>query len=410
MDCLAVASSPDELLKELGVIKKGDLYALRSMCTRQLESVQWESKKKSLLDEFTQASSQRTKPKAKKETTRKIWLGWKHFNTKTQKYIVVFRSKGGGGEDVAVPQYASKQHIINEGKKIFFKNGTSRYYGSEEENDFYLMDNNGDEIPDKFCVQDYINTNRLSKLRFYISTKSKNAVQEPENTKDKGRKWRQSLLALNESKKYENIDTSSSDEDITDSLATSALIGSSSARSFLKVGQDNALAQSLKIDQDKEKKKQREIEANLREIERLERIRDQRSKRVPAEPLPGEQSVPIVVQHTALGRLKRLFATKATCSGIYDWIGSLNIEPEHFELCVSNLSLSVACAEAKISPSENVSKYSGCILHMKEREDPLPLDDNDLEVNFLTYGTVMDISNDITLLETLPSILMEDDR
>lgn len=57
-----------------------------------------------------------------------------------------------------------------------------------------------------------------------------------------------------------------------------------------------------------------------------------RSRRIPDEPNVGEASVKVVVQHISRGRLKRSFPPESTVAGIYDWIGSLEIEPEHFEL------------------------------------------------------------------------------
>lgn len=418
MDCLAVASSPDALLQELGVVKKGDLYALRSMCTKELEAGEWDSKKKSLLDEFKQASSQRIKPREKKETTRKICLGWKHFNQKSEKYVVVFRSKGGGGEDLPVPQYATKEYLISEGKKIFFKDGKSRFFGNEEDNDFYLIDNTCTEVPNSFSVQDYIHANsHVSKIRLYLCTKSKIHFPSGGIKEDNGRKWRQTLHDCQEM--YEKID-SSSDEEVTDANIRFDLIGSSATRSNLKAEQDKAFEESLKADQEKEKQKICEMDSEMREIERLEKIREARSRRVPIEPTPGKPSVQIVVQHSSQGRLKRLFSQESTGSGIYDWIGSLQIEPEDFELCVSNLDVSMGGTEAKISPSENIVKYNGCILHMKAREDPLPLDSEDVEVTFQSFGTsnVSDISNDTTVVDLmdltptvdLPSVIMEDDR
>lgn len=112
-----------------------------------------------------------------------------------------------------------------------------------------MMDNNCDEIPENFCVQDHINTNLLSKLRFYLSTKSKVDFKSG----DKGHRWRQSLL-VGDSQMYHKID-SSSDEDVTDTKLISSIIGSSSDRSQLRDEQDRAYEASLKADQEKEKQK-----------------------------------------------------------------------------------------------------------------------------------------------------------
>ena len=50
------------------------------------------------------------------------------------------------------------------------------------------------------------------------------------------------------------------------------------------------------------------------------------------EPGLCEDSVLIVVNHLALGRKERFFFSNEKCESIYNWIGSLSLEPELFTL------------------------------------------------------------------------------
>ncbi|XP_048583409.1 uncharacterized protein LOC116601390 isoform X2 [Nematostella vectensis] len=112
MDWLAVIHSPEDLLMELGVVKRGDIYALKAMCEKEMKNNEWESRKKALLNECKASSSKRVEKTSsrKPKNTRKISLGWKHFDRKKGKYITVVRSKGDFYEKHRRPRH-SKQTV-----------------------------------------------------------------------------------------------------------------------------------------------------------------------------------------------------------------------------------------------------------------------------------------------------------
>ena len=61
-------------------------------------------------------------------------------------------------------------------------------------------------------------------------------------------------------------------------------------------------------------------------------LMQKRASRVFAEPELDEDHVIITVRHCHLGAKTRMFHYNSTMSQVYDWIGNLAAEPEHFEL------------------------------------------------------------------------------
>ena len=68
------------------------------------------------------------------------------------------------------------------------------------------------------------------------------------------------------------------------------------------------------------------------EKDRLISIMQARSQRVLPEPTLDEAHVFIFVRHPDLGTKSRLFHENAVFQLVYDWIGSLAVEPENFEI------------------------------------------------------------------------------
>ena len=66
--------------------------------------------------------------------------------------------------------------------------------------------------------------------------------------------------------------------------------------------------------------------------ERQEKVRLSRQSRVPTEPGEGEQSTLVQVRHLTLGTVRRTFDVYSVMSDVYDWVGSLSLTPEHFQL------------------------------------------------------------------------------
>lgn len=143
------------------------------------------------------------------------------------------------------------------------------------------------------------------------------------------------------------------------------LIGSSDEREALKQEQDHSLQCSLEADRKKEEERQKKEDDASRKIENLERKRKSRLSRVPQEPTPchSGQNITIAVKHISQGKITRTFTEKDDMRSVYNWVGSLSLEPEYFRL---SLSPGVA-----IDPLSSLYCVKGTLLHMEATEDDI---------------------------------------
>ena len=59
-------------------------------------------------------------------------------------------------------------------------------------------------------------------------------------------------------------------------------------------------------------------------------LKEERANRLPLE--PSSERMPISVRHIFIGRITRYFHPKSKMMDVYNWVGSLNVEPEFFEI------------------------------------------------------------------------------
>lgn len=142
MDLEAVKQSSDDLLKSLGLNCSGDILNLRRFCQQQNKSGEDndnKDRKRKLLEAFLEKRKGKKSSKSKvaeKEKTKKIQLGWMHFDQEKNKFVSVRLAKGGGTRDVEVLASASKEHLINEAELLFFPNGYNEIAGPASEVEF----------------------------------------------------------------------------------------------------------------------------------------------------------------------------------------------------------------------------------------------------------------------------------
>ena len=96
-------------------------------------------------------------------------------------------------------------------------------------------------------------------------------------------------------------------------------IQSSTERRGLIEEQDKEYIKALKADQQKEHKKQKELE-NARVMEQLRR---EREAKVPEDPHIEEDHVVVSVRHLGGGIVTLAFFPNSVMQAVYDWIGSL---------------------------------------------------------------------------------------
>ena len=59
-------------------------------------------------------------------------------------------------------------------------------------------------------------------------------------------------------------------------------------------------------------------------------LKEERASRLPPEPSFSSERTPISVRHIFIGRVTRYFYPKSKMMDVYNWVGSLNVEPRFF--------------------------------------------------------------------------------
>ena len=115
----------------------------------------------------------------------------------------------------------------------------------------------------------------------------------------------------------------------------------------------------------KDRERQEALEGEIAEIGRLEAIRSAREARVPKE--PGEDSLRVrkLVQHPSLGTIERFFSSSEKMTAVYDLVGSLELHPSYFTLCVPPVTT--------ILPEEDIVAYDSLVIDVRPCDEPLLL-------------------------------------
>ena len=121
----------------------------------------------------------------------------------------------------------------------------------------------------------------------------------------------------------------------------------------------------------KRMKKRLLLEKELNDVERQESLRSIRESHLLPEPDISEDHVFVSVRHMTQGTITRAFYPGSRIIQLYDWVGSLQLVPEHYKFA-SPISGKLWLPEDRV---EDVSK---CILNMIDCDEPLQLlaDDN----------------------------------
>ena len=171
--------------------------------------------------------------------------------------------------------------------------------------------------------------------------------------------------------------TSTAGTDGQETFLNWTLMGSSSDRLQLRKEQQDELEKSLKVDREKEALKRDAAERQ----ESLESLRSARRSRVPREPkeTSDEEKVKISVRHPSMGSVSRWFLRRERMLVVYDWCGSLSLEPEFF-------GLYTAVPKTFVSPCEQVTSVAGAVLYVEEQSAPVSLSNDELEVSLKGFG------------------------
>lgn len=186
MDFNAVQFASDKLLEDYGLKAAGQRLSLRWFCQTQSQdrsalvgennTESREARKRRLLEELRKKSKKNANEEKSInknssnpiEKTRKIQLGWMHYNEAKGKYIAVRMASGGGTRDVNINVNATADDIVKEAVKLFFPNGESLHHGAASNMKLELGNFKGELVKGTNVKAD--GDNELFTLRSYIET------------------------------------------------------------------------------------------------------------------------------------------------------------------------------------------------------------------------------------------------
>ena len=423
----------DKDLIELGVIAKGDRVKLLAFARRSdVETVDREEKMKKLKEIVAKGKSSRVATKnpqasvAKKaiKPTLRFEFRWKHDDGKGYKSQ---RPQAGGGLRVKdIPRNSTPVDWIRIAEELFFPDGKNPK-GNLEEMDVNIADfkDNILDLWDSITAEEYKIQNSLHTNRLVFVSTVKVIVSDDDDDDDEDDKGDVAGNDIDGGNDNDDDDglfesvwgTNDYDVDADDSLKEAnshGLIGTSDERKMLTDMMQKEYEESLEAD----RAKQRQLETKRNDQIRKEELRESRKRRLHDEPAKDQEHITISIRHVDLGVISRRFSPDCKVIGIYDWVGSLALSPEHF--CLTRASPS-----SIVYPDEDAKPLSMSMLYMQTRDEPLPLAKDDEEVQF--YSGIKDSELDVTMplndsnndngvddlsniLEKPPAQLLEEDK
>ena len=112
------------------------------------------------------------------KSTRRVELGWMHYNNETKTYKQVRAANGGGTRHLNVGHSLTMADLMEMGKNLFFP-GSLSPKGLLSEFEFKIADFSGSILPLSITVAEIYNSMKIKILRVYMAT---NKVVDPDQT------------------------------------------------------------------------------------------------------------------------------------------------------------------------------------------------------------------------------------
>lgn len=421
IDLHALSLLGDEDLMDLGVKAKGDRIKLKALIPLPSKSSEKEQRLKELKNIISNAKRRRPaesetadtginklkRPECKNPTSRKqkepqkeltYNFGWKHWSEEKEAYVQKRISAGGGTRKVLIQRDASLWEVKRQAIQLFFPD-TSASSSEREELLFKIGNFRGEPLEngDSFTPEGYKKETGMTQPRLYLLSK-KIEFREDDDLES----------AFSSGESEDTDDTESVRSGLTEIKTSITIMGTSSERQSLKNEQDQAYKESLLADMAKTKKeKERRDKDELKTSDEVliedravhESLKATRASRV--SPEPGEEEsdrVKIRIRHPIIGTKTRWFRSNETMLSVYDWCGSLSLDPLYYSLGKTPGS----CAK----PTESVKEYDQVVLNVCQETNPVCIEDetSNPTVTFKGFGPVPHsaTNNDDTLHEIPP--------
>lgn len=176
-------------MKRLGVEVIGDIIRLRAMC-REVDSTNRKNELKQIITSGSKSrlGTSQNNAVARKPKARLVYVSWKHFDKKSQRYVLVKAKRGGGLAKFAFPHSAEKDTVLEEIVKHFLNAQKNVISGKRDDNFFIIMNEKEDPITDfitfpdgtkeQFTIGNYLSLIKLSRPRMFLYSKEKSSQQK----------------------------------------------------------------------------------------------------------------------------------------------------------------------------------------------------------------------------------------
>ena len=335
MNETAILHATDDVLKKNGIVANGDIIRLKVLCrnadhkTRKIELKSIIEGGVSTRVAPTSAASSRGKRRKASAKKKSFYLSWERF-------CVVKAEKCGGSRNERLPVTFGYDDILKRCKELFWENRRQSSVGRVWDTNFYLVDFrrqiisriatcNDEQVP--FTIDVYCDIFKMVRNKIIFRTKSKTEqiIQALLRPLSPDVIDVDDIPIQSSTPKLETPETTQTAPG--PSWNTSQLIGSSEEWEVLRKHMGLAYQESLQADREKDLQNKSETA----EAERLIDLQQKRRSRVPPEPTLEEDHAAISVCH-ADGNKSRFFLASVKMVAVYDWVGSLSLHPEHFEL------------------------------------------------------------------------------
>ena len=260
---------------------------------------------------------------------------------------------GGGMQNIDIPVEATKAEIINQLKAVFFQDGTC-IFGKTYEMQFTLGNFKCEEVcKENFTLSGYIHRNRLTKCRLYLLSKLyEDMISSDSDPEDL--QLSVNSMSSDVSKGKHLTGESSSSIFSEGKPKYSEATGSSSHVTTFE--DDLADVNHKDSSHDQETTFQDEMNSVDRSDDMVLKLR---AAIVPDEPSESDDEIVTgSVRHVSLGVQTRRFSNSNQISAVYDWVGSLAIQPRTFRLSTFDV--------AHLTPSMPISLVDKCLIQMVE--------------------------------------------
>ena len=329
---------------------------------------------------------------ARKVKDINVDLSWYDWCKKTRKFMCVRLSNGGGCRKKRFDRFTKLSEVFEFAKDLYFPGGKCHTKRLSFLNTSLCTGDNNVITDLTISIDECLEIKSLRTAKFYLRTKECDPFGDI-NSDDENSSSSEFDVDISELDCFKtNLSPIANNDNKSSSPKSTKSKKKRTERDILVEQQNVEFSASLKIDQAKEQSKQEQSKKdNLKSSYLLQRQMYKKSL-VPPEPNLTDDAVLVVIHHTTLGRTQRFFFSNDTCENVYNWVGSLNPEPEFFSLC-SGSPTNV------ISPASLVSTVDRTVLLMH------PVEDSNLTMDIIDQRQFTGENSKTSLPKKVPELM-----